>query len=65
MFRDIYFISIEAREYNGNFVGYSCRIVEKPFFKSKIDFLAKEINKMVKEREFEDKSVRIIALNKI
>ena len=65
MFRDIYFISIEARECNGNFVGYSYRTVEKPFFKSKIDFLVKEIKKMVKERGFEDKPVRIIALNKI
>ena len=65
MFRDIYFISIEAREYNGNFVGYSCRIVEKPFFKSKIDFFSKEIDKMVQANGFEDKLVRIIALNKI
>ena len=65
MFRDIYFISIEAREYNGNFVGYSCRTVEKPFFKSKIDFFSKEIDKMVQANGFEDKLVRIIALNKI
>ena len=65
MFRCIYFISIEVRERNGNFVGFVFKIVEKPFFKSKINFLLKEINKMVKANGFEDKIVRVIALNKI
>ena len=49
MFRDIYFISIEARDRNGNFAGYSFKIVEKPFFKSRLDLFSKEIDKMVQE----------------
>lgn len=65
MFRDIYFISIEARDRNGNFAGYSFKIVEKPFFKSRLDLFSKEIDKMVHANGFEDKLVRIIALNKI